>query len=134
VIGSWIYEGYGSAPSRGLGSAEGVELVTGLAVRDACANLAAHLPEQELVRNLLTPAASTPAPTSVPAPASGALPPAEAKPSTEEAPSTDTNPSTEPQAGTEAKPSDEPASTPTQPAPETTPKPIAVEVQPTTGN
>ncbi len=58
VLGSWIYEGYGSAPSRGLGSAKGVELVTGLAIRDACANLAVHLPDQELVRDLLTPAAS----------------------------------------------------------------------------
>ncbi len=25
MLGSWIYEGYGSAPSRGLGNAEGVE-------------------------------------------------------------------------------------------------------------
>ena len=46
MLGSWIYEGYGSAPSKGLGSAEGVEVVTALAVRDACANLAVHLPDQ----------------------------------------------------------------------------------------
>ena len=64
VLGSWVYEGYGSAPERGLSAAEGVELVSGLAIRDACANLAVHLPEQELLRNLLTPTVTpTPTPT-----------------------------------------------------------------------
>jgi hypothetical protein len=55
LLGSWVYEGYGSAPERGLSATDGVALVSGLAIRDACANLAAHLPEQELLRNLLTP-------------------------------------------------------------------------------
>ena len=66
MLGSWVYEGYGSAPERGLSPAEGVALVSGLAIRDACANLAVHLPEQELLRNLLTPAPTltqSPAPT-----------------------------------------------------------------------
>lgn len=176
VIGSWIYEGYGSAPSRGLGNTEGVEVVTALAVRDACANLAAHLPDQELVRNLVTPAAATPAPASVPASSSDAAAPAEAKPGTDQTPSADTQPSTEPkptieakpsgeatQSGeakpsteltpgseakpateatqsseakptTEAKPGDAPAPSPTPSAPESTPKPMAVEVPPATGN
>jgi hypothetical protein len=158
VIGSWIYEGYGSAPSRGLGNTEGVELVTALAVRDACANLAAHLPEQELVRNLVTPVASTPAPASVPPPPSDAAGPVEAKPNTDQTPSADTKPTTETKSSTDAKPSSEPtpnseatpsseakptteakpndalAPTPTQSPPDTTQKPIAVEGQPTTGN
>ena len=69
LLGSWIYEGYGSAPSRGLGDTAGVELVTGLAIRDACANLAVHLPDQELIRNLLPPTpAPSPAPTAVDVP------------------------------------------------------------------
>ena len=68
LLGSWVYEGYGSAPERGLGEAAGVELVTGLAIRDACANLAAHLPDQELIRNLLPPPVSTPTQTPTPAP------------------------------------------------------------------
>jgi len=58
LLGSWVYEGYGSAPERGLSASEGVALVSGLAIRDACANLAVHLPEQELLRNLLAPAAT----------------------------------------------------------------------------
>ena len=63
LLGSWVYEGYGSAPESGLSASEGVELVSGLAIRDACANLAVHLPEQELIQNLLAPApAVTPAP------------------------------------------------------------------------
>ncbi len=33
--------------------------MTALAIRDACANLAAHLPDQELVRDLLAPPAAT---------------------------------------------------------------------------
>lgn len=66
VVGSWVYEGYGSAPERGLSASEGVELVSGLAIRDACANLAVHLPEQELLRNLLTPT-----PTTTPTPTAG---------------------------------------------------------------
>ena len=73
LVGSWVYEGYGSAPSSGLSSTEGVELVTGLAIRDACANLAVHLPEQELIRNLLPPAATPAAtpPAADPQPATG---------------------------------------------------------------
>ena len=69
VLGSWVYEGYGSAPERGLSSTEGVALVSGLAIRDACANLAVHLPEQELMRNLLTPT-PMPTPTQSPTPTS----------------------------------------------------------------
>jgi hypothetical protein len=62
LLGSWVYEGYGSAPERGLGTKEGVKRVSALAIRDACANLAVHLPEQELLRNLLAP----PAPATTP--------------------------------------------------------------------
>lgn len=62
VLGSWVYEGYGSAPERGLSPADGVALVSALAIRDACANLAVHLPQQELLRNLLVPV-TTPAVT-----------------------------------------------------------------------
>ncbi len=80
VLGSWIYEGYGSAPARGLGSAKGVEMVTGLAIRDACANLAVHLPDQELVRDLLNPPAPTPATPSASTPAPGAAPASEGPP------------------------------------------------------
>jgi len=65
VVGSWVYEGYGSAPERGLSQSEGVALVSGLAIRDACANVAVHLPEQELLRNLLT---REPGPTPTPTP------------------------------------------------------------------
>jgi hypothetical protein len=69
LLGSWVYEGYGSAPERGLSNTEGVALVSGLAIRDACANLAVHLPEQELLLNLLTPAPmSAPTPTQSPTP------------------------------------------------------------------
>jgi hypothetical protein len=74
VLGSWIYEGYGSAPSRGLGDSAGVKLVTGLAIRDACANLAVHLPDQELVRNLLAPPATTPTATVAPTPSADSTP------------------------------------------------------------
>jgi hypothetical protein len=68
LLGSWIYEGYGSAPDHGLSNDEGVALVSALAIRDACANLAVHLPEQELLRNLLAPAAPAPAPAPPPVP------------------------------------------------------------------
>jgi hypothetical protein len=112
LLGAWIYEGYGSAPSRGLSSAEGVELVTSLAVRDACANLAVHLPEQELLLNLLAPAPSSPASAPVPIPGSDAG------------------------QGTAASPGDgaavAPAPAPT--APKTAPTPTAVEAQPLTGS
>jgi hypothetical protein len=71
VVGSWVYEGYGSAPERGLSQSEGVALVSGLAIRDACANLAVHLPEQELLRNLLTrESVPAPAPDQSPTPSS----------------------------------------------------------------
>jgi hypothetical protein len=73
LLGSWVYEGYGSAPDIHLTNAKGVTLVSALAIRDACANLAVHLPEQELVRNLLTPAASPPTATKeTPSPAAPA--------------------------------------------------------------
>ena len=65
LLGSWVYEGYGSAPESGLSASDGIQLVSALAIRDACANLAVHLPEQELIQNLLAPApAATPAPAS----------------------------------------------------------------------
>jgi len=144
LLGSWIYEGYGSAPSRGLGDSAGVELVTGLAIRDACANLAVHLPDQELVRNLLTPAATTPTATSVPTlspdsipttgetSTTGALPTAGAASLSGAPPTTGVTPITE---GTPlSEPTLTPTPTPTPATPETTPKPIAVELQPTTGN
>ncbi len=66
LLGSWVYEGYGSAPERGLSASEGVALVSGLAIRDACANLAVHLPEQELMRNLLAPPPQAPPPQAPP--------------------------------------------------------------------
>ena len=66
LLGSWVYEGYGSAPESGLSASEGVELVSGLAIRDACANLAVHLPEQELIQNLLAPAPTPAPPSTVP--------------------------------------------------------------------
>ncbi len=120
LLGTWIYEGYGSAASKGLGSAKGVEMVTGLAVRDACANLAVHLPDQELVRNLLTTAPSLPTATPTPTPT----------PTPGPAPTTDTN------SGARASPSAEAAATPapTPTPPEAPPAPIAVEAQPSTGN
>lgn len=96
LLGSWVYEGYGSAPERGLSNSEGVTLVSALAIRDACANLAVHLPEQELLRNLLAPpptaapAATTPNPvpeaelTPLPSPpASAPLPAPESPPGKE---------------------------------------------------
>ncbi len=52
-LGSWIYEGYGSVPSRSGGHKTGVSQAAGLAIRDAFANMAVHLPEQEIVRKLL---------------------------------------------------------------------------------
>ena len=55
LLGSWVYEGYGSVPERGLTNFKGVKEASALAIRDACANLAVHLPEQELLRNLLAP-------------------------------------------------------------------------------
>lgn len=69
LLGSWVYEGYGSAPERGLSNKEGVTLVSALAIRDASANLAVHLPEQELLRNLLAPSSQGSAPPAAPAPA-----------------------------------------------------------------
>ncbi len=112
MLGSWIYEGYGSAPSKGLGSAEGVEVVTALAIRDACANLAVHLPDQELVRDLLSP---PPAPAVTPA-----------------APASTSEPTPTPQASAN---SDSPGTPPSTPVvPETAQKPVPVEVQPSTGN
>ena len=73
LLGSWVYEGYGSTPARGISDSKGVALVTGLAIRDACANIAAHLPDQELVRNLLSPPVAAPTAPSEPpaAPAGG---------------------------------------------------------------
>jgi hypothetical protein len=55
LLGSWIYEGYGSVPARHTNLKEGVTRATALAIRDACANIAVHLPQQEIVQNLLTP-------------------------------------------------------------------------------
>jgi hypothetical protein len=84
LLGSWVYEGYGSAPERGLSASEGVALVSGLAIRDACANLAVHLPEQELMRNLLapppqaTPPQATPPQQTPPQATPAAAPPAPA--------------------------------------------------------
>ena len=112
VLGSWIYEGYGSAPSRGLGDAEGVKLVTGLAIRDACANLAVHLSDQELIRNLLPAPVSTPTPTPESSPAAAPLMPTQVS---------------------------SPASTPLTPMPESSaaptppPAPTAADVQAATG-
>lgn len=52
-LGTWIYEGYGSVPLRGAGQKTAVAQAAGLAIRDAFANMAVHLPEQEIVRRLL---------------------------------------------------------------------------------
>jgi hypothetical protein len=62
-LGSWIYEGYGSVPSRAGSNKTGVSEAAGRAIRDAFANMAVHLPEQEIVRKLLRtePAVQTPA-------------------------------------------------------------------------
>jgi hypothetical protein len=57
-LGSWIYEGYGSVPARGANMREGITRATALAIRDACANIAVHLPQQEIVQNLLGPIAA----------------------------------------------------------------------------
>lgn len=88
LLGSWVYEGYGSAPERGLSNSEGVTLVSALAIRDACANLAVHLPEQELLRNLLAPppppAEAAPA-TTAPEAAPGTAPPPPTPPPAAEA-------------------------------------------------
>jgi hypothetical protein len=59
VLGSWIYEGYGSVPARGNNLKEGITRATALAIRDACANIAVHLPQQEIIQNLLTPTTTT---------------------------------------------------------------------------
>jgi len=150
VLGSWIYEGYGSAPSRGLGDAAGVELVTQLAIRDACANMAAHLPDQELIRNLLAP--ETPAPAaepSAPAPPSSTEAPAPdaSKPATPPAEISITKPapaagsqspagSTETAAPAPTPPASAPPPATTPPAtPETTPTPApaARDAQPLSG-
>ncbi len=66
VVGSWIFEGYGSVPSRRTSVKQGVAEATQLAIRDACANIAVHLPQQELVRKLLAPADATPTATGGP--------------------------------------------------------------------
>ena len=88
LLGSWVYEGYGSAPERGLGTTEGVKRVSALAIRDACANLAVHLPEQELLRNLLAPPQpSAPAReelSPLPSPPASAPPPAPESPAGKE--------------------------------------------------
>lgn len=154
VLGSWVYEGYGSAPSRGLSDTAGVEIVTQLAIRDACANLAAHMPDQELIRNLMTPAASPPAttetatsiPTPAPAPSTNSAPtqgssatsPANvpgmpAAPSTPivtpAAAATPQGSLTAPSSATPTAPTPEPA-----PAPNPAPAPAAVEAQPAQGS
>jgi hypothetical protein len=59
VLGSWIYEGYGSVPARGNNLKEGITRATALAIRDAGANIAVHLPQQEIIQNLLTPTTAT---------------------------------------------------------------------------
>jgi hypothetical protein len=53
LVGSWIYEGYGSVPAGRLSARKGVEQATALAIRDAFANVAVHLPQQELLLGLL---------------------------------------------------------------------------------
>jgi hypothetical protein len=65
VLGSWIYEGYGSVPESGVGQKEGILRASALAIRDACANIAVHLPQQEIMQSLVTP--SPPATTGIPA-------------------------------------------------------------------
>lgn len=55
ALGSWIYEGYGSVPERGSNMKDGITRATALAIRDACANIAVHLPQQEIVLHLLAP-------------------------------------------------------------------------------
>ena len=59
LLGSWIYEGYGSVPARGNSFKEGITGATALAIRDACANIAVHLPQQEIIQALLTPTTPT---------------------------------------------------------------------------
>jgi hypothetical protein len=66
TLGSWIYEGYGSVPARGANQKEGITRATALAIRDACANIAVHLPQQEIVQNLLAPTTATNAGKSTP--------------------------------------------------------------------
>jgi hypothetical protein len=58
VLGSWIYEGYGSVPERSAGQKDGIVRATALAIRDACADIAVHLPQQEIVQNLISPTPS----------------------------------------------------------------------------
>lgn len=60
LLGSWVYEGYGSVPARSISRLNGINRATALAIRDACANIAVNLPRQEIVRNLLAPPASGP--------------------------------------------------------------------------
>lgn len=55
ALGSWIYEGYGSVPERGSNMKDGITRATALAIRDACANIAVHLPQQEIIQKLLAP-------------------------------------------------------------------------------
>lgn len=90
LLGSWVYEGYGSAPERGLTNFKGIKLVSALAIRDACANLAVHLPEQELLRNLLAPPSQS-------APATGQeLTPLPSPPASPPAPPTGVSPTSPP--------------------------------------
>lgn len=118
LLGSWVYEGYGSTPSRGISDSKGVALVSGLAIRDACANIAAHLPDQELVRNLLAPPAAAPTATSEPptAPAGGE---SNAAPAPEQQPSPVATPA--------------PNSPGVTPTPEESSPPTTVEGPPATG-
>lgn len=62
VTDNWEYAGYGSVPSRRTGRTKGLMMATAAAVRDASANLAAHLPEQPMIRNLLAGNAAPAAP------------------------------------------------------------------------
>jgi hypothetical protein len=62
ALGSWIFEGYGSVPARGTSRKAGIADATALAIRDACANIAVHLPQQEIMRKLLAPPAPPAAP------------------------------------------------------------------------
>ena len=121
LLGSWVYEGYGSAPSRGLSDAKGVTRVTALAIRDACANIAAHLPDQELVRNLLEPPKPTApeAPGTAPEPATGNGADAGVSPAPTSKPDTTPTPSVNPPAVT-------------APPEESSPAPTT-EAQPSTG-
>jgi hypothetical protein len=153
LLGSWVYEGYGSAPSRGLSDTAGVEIVTQLAIRDACANLATHLPDQELIRDLMAPAGSTPvatstsistpapatAPTSASAPNMSATPAAPATPTLAPVPTEMPDGSlTAPPNSTPTAPTPGPTSAPNPapaeaPKPGASPAPAAAVTQPATG-